>query len=62
MGEMDEWQRWKFRTEFAFDGSGYYQVLIDAIYSNQNTQTNQVVYSQLALATFGGTSHHLTKQ
>ena len=35
MGEIDEWQKWKFKTECAFDGSGYKRVLTDATYSDQ---------------------------
>ena len=40
MGKMDEWHSCKSRTECAFGGSGYDQVLIDAIYDSQNTQMN----------------------
>ena len=32
MGKMDEWQRWKSRTECAFDELGYKRVLTDATY------------------------------
>ena len=45
MGGRDEWQRWKTRTEFTFDISGYDQVLTDATYDAQNKNINQVVYS-----------------
>ena len=62
MGKMDEWQKWKPNTECASDGSGYKQVLTYETYAALNTQMNQVVYSQSAVATVGGTSHHLIKQ
>ena len=62
MLKMDEWQRWKSRTEYAFDGLGYQWVLKDAKYPSQNTQINWVVYSKLAVATIGGTAHHLIKK
>ena len=59
---MDECQRWKYRTECAFDGSGYERVLGDATYAFWNTQMSRVVYSQLGVATVGRTAHHLIKQ
>ena len=62
MGKMDQWERCKSRTECAFNVSGYEQVLTDATDAGQNTQMNRVVYSQLAVATVGGTAHRLVKQ
>ena len=59
---MNELHKWKPRVEWAFDGSGYKQLLTDATYAAQNTQMNWVVYSQLIVATIGGTAHHLIKQ
>ena len=37
-------------------------MLSDSKYSSQNTQMNRVVYSQLAVATVGGTANHPMKQ
>ena len=62
MGEMNVWQRWEWRKECDFDGSGYDQVLIDAIYYGRNVKINILVYYQLKLETFGGTEHHLVKK
>ena len=62
MEEMNEWQRWKSRTECAFNGSLYERVLTDAIYDHHNTHTSWVVYSNMAVETTGGTAHHLIKQ
>ena len=62
MGEMDEWQKWKYRTECTSGVSGYDWVLTDATYSGQNTQINLVVYYHLEVATVEGTAHHLVKQ
>ena len=62
MGKMDEWQRWNSKTECSLYGSVYERVLKDATYDALNTQMNRVVYSQLEVETFGGTSHQLIKQ
>ena len=48
--------------EQAFGGSGYKWVLMDSIYSGRNIQMNRLVYSQLAVATVVGTTHHLVKK
>ena len=37
-------------------------MLTDAKCAAQNTQMNRVVYSQLAVATVGGTAHHIIKK
>ena len=58
---MDEWQKWRSSTECAFDGSGCKQVLTDATYDARNIQMNRVVYSQLIVATAGGTANRLIK-
>jgi hypothetical protein len=60
-GHFDSWQKWKSRTECAFDGSGYEKVLSDEIYAETNEQMNQGVYAQLYVATVDGTAHHLVK-
>ena len=52
---------WKSRTECAFDESEYYWVIRNAIPDGRNIQMNQV-YSQLAVATVGGTVYHLVKK
>jgi hypothetical protein len=61
-GHFDGWQKWKSRTECAFDGSGYEKVLSNRPYAEINTQMNRVVYAQLYVATVEGTAHHLVKQ
>jgi hypothetical protein len=61
-GNFDMWQKWKSRTECAFDGSGYVKVLLDHIYAKNNTQMNRVVYAQLYVAMVDGMAHHLRKQ
>jgi len=61
-GSYDEWQRWKSRTECAFDGSGYENILVDPVFATNNPRMNRVVYSQLAVATVDGTAYHLVRQ
>jgi hypothetical protein len=61
-GHFDSWQKWKARTECAFDGSGYALILTDSEYSESNMQMNRVVFAQLFVATVDGTAHHLVKQ
>jgi len=61
-GSYDEWQRWKSRTECAFDGSGYENILVDSTFATNNPRMNRVVYSQLAVATVDGTVYHLVRQ
>ena len=62
IGRMDEWRKWKSRTECAIYRSGYERALIDERYDTQNTQMNRVVYSKLAVETVRGTAHHLIKK
>ena len=61
-GSYDEWQRWKSRTECAFDGSGCENILVDPVFATNNPRMNRVVYSQLAVATVDGTAYHLVRQ
>jgi hypothetical protein len=61
-GHFDAWQKWKARTECAFDGSGYSSILTDSTYSERHMQMNRVVFAQLYVATVDGTAHHLVKQ
>ena len=60
-GDANEWQKWKSRTECAFDGSGYENILKDEEYAEDNERQNKIVYSQLAAATVDGIAHHLVK-
>jgi hypothetical protein len=61
-GHFDSWQKWKARTECAFDGSGYSLILTDSEYSERHMQMNRVVFAQLYVATVDGTAHHLVKK
>ena len=61
-GKMDEWPKWKNRTQCAFDGSGYEQIIEDEVFAESNPKMNRIVYSQLAVATVDGTAYHLVKQ
>ena len=60
-GDFNEWQKWKSRTECAFDGSGYEQILADKDYAIKHKKMNKIVYSQLSAATVDGNAHHLVK-
>eukprot|EP00957_Ditylum_brightwellii_P023286 1757236-Ditylum_brightwellii.AAC.1 len=60
-GRIKDRQKWKNRTLCAFVGSGYDAVLKKKSTVVRNPQCNQVVYSQLAVATSGGTAYHLVK-
>ena len=60
-GDFNEWQKWKSRTECAFDGSGYEQILADKDYAIKHKKMNKIVYSQLSVATVEGNAHHLVK-
>ena len=59
---MEDWQRWKSRTQCAFDGSGYEKILTDPVYAVMHPRANKIVYAQLSVATVSGTAHHLVKQ
>ena len=61
-GRVEDWQKWKNRTQCAFDGSGYERILSDREYANRMRNQNRVVFSQLSVATSGGTAYHLVKQ
>jgi hypothetical protein len=61
-GHFDTWQKWKSRTECAFDGSGYEKILSNPLYVEVNMQMNRAVYAQLCIATVDRTAHHLVKQ
>ena len=58
-GVFNEWQKWKSRTECAFDGSGYEQILADKDYAIKHKKMNKIVYSQLSVATVEGNAHDL---
>eukprot|EP00957_Ditylum_brightwellii_P059031 4477292-Ditylum_brightwellii.AAC.1 len=58
---MEEWQKWKNRTECTLDGSGYIRIVIDREYAQRLHNQNRVVFSQLSVATSGGTVFHLVK-
>ena len=58
-GSINEWQRWKHRTECAFDGSGYEKILNSREFSERNPDMNRIVYSQLATATSDGNAYSL---
>ena len=60
-GKIDEWQRWKNRTKCAFIGSGYESILLNPFEAAGQPSANAIVYSQLAVATSGGTAYHLVK-
>jgi hypothetical protein len=61
-GAHDDWAKWKSRTECAFSGSGYEQILEDKLYAKKQVRLNKVVYSQLASATVDGVAYHLVQQ
>ena len=60
-GDFNEWNKWKSRTECAFEGSGYELILSSRTYANENIRMNKIVYSQLSAATVDGNAHHLIK-
>ena len=60
-GRYDEWQKWKNRTQCAFIGSGYERILDDEDHAAIRSDLNRIVYSQLAVATSGGTAYHIVK-
>eukprot|EP00957_Ditylum_brightwellii_P098785 7525305-Ditylum_brightwellii.AAC.1 len=57
--KMEEWQKWKNRTKYALDGSGYKQILTNREYASRSHHQNRVVFLQLSVATSGGTAFHL---
>ena len=61
IGRVGDWQKWKLVTECSFYGSGYEHVLSDALFVENNPHMNPIVYSELAVATIGDTSHYLVK-
>lgn len=61
-GNLEDWPKWKNRTECAFDGSGYENILTNEEFAAENPKMNRIVYSQLAVATVEGTAYHLVKQ
>lgn len=62
LGKMEDFPRWKNRTECAFDGSGYEKILEDRNFAIRHQKMNKIVYSQLAVATCDGTAYHLVKK
>eukprot|EP00957_Ditylum_brightwellii_P142145 10829916-Ditylum_brightwellii.AAC.1 len=61
-GNLEEWQKWKNRTKCTFDGSEYEHIWMNKSYATRMSHHNIVVYSQLSVATSGGTAYHLIKQ
>eukprot|EP00957_Ditylum_brightwellii_P151688 11551599-Ditylum_brightwellii.AAC.1 len=61
-GRSEDWQKWKTRTQCALDGSGYEGILNYSNYAFRHLDMSCIVYSQLLVATLGGTAHHLVKQ
>eukprot|EP00957_Ditylum_brightwellii_P063986 4854104-Ditylum_brightwellii.AAC.1 len=61
-GKVENWQKWKNRTQCAFDGSGYERILSNQEYADRMRNQNRMVFSQLSVATSGGISYHLMKQ
>eukprot|EP00957_Ditylum_brightwellii_P043477 3296092-Ditylum_brightwellii.AAC.1 len=60
-GRSEDWQKWKTRSQCAFDGSGYKRILSDPDYAMQHPGMSRIVYSQLSIATSGGTVYRLVK-
>eukprot|EP00957_Ditylum_brightwellii_P027975 2113395-Ditylum_brightwellii.AAC.1 len=61
-GNVEDWQKWKCCTQCAFDGSGYEKVLSNREHADRMRNQNRVVFSQMSVATLGGTPYHLVKQ
>ena len=61
IGRIEDRKKRKSRTECDFDGPRYDQVLPDALFEENKQYMNRIFYSQLAVATVGGTAHHLVK-
>eukprot|EP00957_Ditylum_brightwellii_P066474 5046733-Ditylum_brightwellii.AAC.1 len=54
-GRSKDWQKWKTRTQCAFDGSGHKGILNDSNYAFRHPDRSRIVYLQLSVATLGGT-------
>eukprot|EP00957_Ditylum_brightwellii_P000324 25411-Ditylum_brightwellii.AAC.1 len=61
-GRFEEWQKRKNRRQGAFDGPGYESILLDRAFATQRMNMDRIVYSQLSVATSGGTAYYLVKQ
>ena len=61
-GKLEDWSKWKNRTECALAGSGYESILMDRAFADENPKMNWIVFSQLAVATVDGTAFHLVMQ
>ncbi len=44
-GRIDEFQAWRIRTEYAFDGSVFEKILIDKSFARENPRINRIVFS-----------------
>ena len=44
MGRIEDWQKWKLRTECAFFGPSYDRVLPDALFTEKNQHMNKIFY------------------
>eukprot|EP00957_Ditylum_brightwellii_P184042 14019135-Ditylum_brightwellii.AAC.1 len=58
-GKVEDWQKWKNCTQCAFDGSGFEKVLSNQEHTDRMRNQNRKVFSQLSVATLGGTAYHL---
>ena len=61
-GQIEVCNKQKSRTECYFGGSGYDLVVSNALFAENNQQMNRTIYSQLDMATVGGTAHHLVER
>eukprot|EP00957_Ditylum_brightwellii_P171027 13019392-Ditylum_brightwellii.AAC.1 len=61
-GRFEEWQKWKNRTQCAFNGLGYKSILLNRGFATCNLDMNCIVYLQLSIATSRGTVYHIVKQ
>jgi hypothetical protein len=61
-GAHEDWQKWKSRTECAFQGSGYELILGSSSYTDNHPRMNAIVYSQLSAATVDGVAYHLIQR
>eukprot|EP00957_Ditylum_brightwellii_P200647 15295812-Ditylum_brightwellii.AAC.1 len=41
-GKVEDWQKWKNRTQCAFNGSGFERILSDREYANRMRNQNRV--------------------
>eukprot|EP00957_Ditylum_brightwellii_P114423 8723707-Ditylum_brightwellii.AAC.1 len=60
--KVEGWQKWKNCTQCAFNGSGHERILSVGEYADRMRNQNRVVFSNLSVATSGGTAHQLVKQ